>query len=98
MGKALPNDFDLLSYFSRAFDQVLAGAEQLLIYATQAGIAVESEVSARILTAKRDARARDEPVKVRPVTAHSLASCRTIARLEIRRYTRRLRRSYVLNC
>lgn len=83
------------------FCEVLEGAEQLLIHATEAGILIEPEISLQIISAKRDATAWKSPeaveligaiatlaAKVRPITARSLESGRDIANQE-RKYARR---------
>jgi hypothetical protein len=82
-------------------DQTLSDAEQLLIYATEAGIAIEPEVTQPIITATRGKAPPWESqeagklvsaiatlaAKVRPVTAQTLASCRNGACRDIRLYT-----------
>jgi hypothetical protein len=82
-------------------EESIADAQQLLIYATRRGIEIDNTVSSLIIGAARKPTAVLDgdaaglllaaiaglAAKVAPVTAQSIAACRTIARREIRRYT-----------
>jgi hypothetical protein len=84
-----------------ALDETLEDAQQLLIYAAEHGIAIDADVASTIITAARAGNvAWNGPdagkllaaiaavsAKVSPVTAKSIADCRTIGHREIRIYT-----------